>query len=74
MKKNPFFLIIFAVLFCASLFAEQIVLERNVTNHVYSFYDKKWFDESGTVRIYLNEFTNSSGKNSVGLLQLSPTC
>lgn len=62
MKKNPFFLIIFSVLFCTSLFAEQIVLERNVANHVYSFYDKKWFDESGLVRIHLNEFTSKSGK------------
>lgn len=62
MKKNIFFLIIFSVLFCTNLFAERLVLERNVTNHVQRYYDKVWFDESGTVRIYVNEFTNASGK------------
>lgn len=62
MKKNSFFLIIFSVLFCANLFAGQIVLERTVNNHAYSFYDKKWFDEPGPVRIHLNEFTSKSGE------------
>lgn len=62
MKKNIFFLIIFSILFCTNLFAEQLVLERNVTNHVQRYYDNAWFDESGTVRIYVNEFTNASGK------------
>ena len=62
MKKNLFFLIIFSIIFCTNLFAEQLVLERKVTNHVQRYYDKKWFDESGTVRIYVNEFTNTSGK------------
>ncbi|WP_288303580.1 hypothetical protein [uncultured Treponema sp.] len=60
MKKNPFFLIIFSVLFCTSLSAKQMVLERNVTNHVQRYHDEKWFDESGLVRIYLNEFTNKN--------------
>lgn len=62
MKKKSIFLIILSVLLCTSLFAKQFVLERNISNHVYSSLDKKWFDESGTVRIYVNEFTNDSGK------------
>lgn len=61
MKKNIFFFIIFSIIF-TNLFAEQIVLERNVTNRVQRYYDKKWFEEDGTVSIYLQEFTNDAGK------------
>lgn len=60
MKKKSIFLIIFSVLFCTSLSAKQMVLERNVTNHVQRYHDGKWFDESGLVRIYLNEFENKN--------------
>ncbi|MCR4741806.1 MAG: hypothetical protein K5866_02890 [Treponema sp.] len=53
-------------MFCTNLFAEQLVLERKVTNHVQRYYDKIWFDEAGTVRIYLNEFISASGKEKFG--------
>ena len=42
--KNIF--IIFSIIF-TNLFAEQIVLERNVTNRVQRYYDKEWFEENG---------------------------
>ena len=53
-------------LFCTNLFAERLVLERKVTNHVQRYYDKTWFDEAGTVRIFVNEFTSGSGKEKFG--------
>ena len=53
---------IILLLFCTNLFAEQLVLERKVTNHVQRYYDKTWFDEAGTVRIYLNEFSDDKGR------------
>lgn len=47
MKHFLFPTIIF-FLFCTNLFAEQLVLERKVTNHVQRYYDKTWFDEAST--------------------------
>ena len=66
MKKHFLLSTIISLLFCTNLFAEQLVLERKVTNHVQRYYDKTWFDEAGTVRLYLNEFTSGSGKEKFG--------
>ena len=65
MKKLILFLIL-SILFCTNIFAEKIVLERKLTNHVQRYYDKRWFDESGTVKIYANEFTSDNGKEKFG--------
>ena len=67
-RKGSHFLLptIISLLFCTNLFSEQLVLERNVNNHVLRYYDKTWFDEAGTVRIYVNEFTSASGKEKFG--------
>ena len=62
MKKYFLLPTIISLLFCTNLFAEQLVLERKVTNHVQRYYDKTWFDEAGTVRIYLNEFSDDKGR------------
>ena len=62
MRKQFNFLILFLLFFCTNLSAEQLVLERKVTNHVQRYYDKTWFDEAGTVRIYLNEFSDDKGR------------
>ena len=65
--KNHFLLPTIIIFFCCTnLFAEQLVLERKVTNHVQRYYDKTWFDEAGTVRIFVNEFTSGSGKEKFG--------
>lgn len=62
MRKQSKFLFLFLLFFSSSLFSEQLVLERKVTNHVQRYYDKTWFDEAGTVRIYLNEFSDDRGR------------
>ncbi len=62
MRKQSKFLFLFLLFFSSSLFSEQLVLERKVTNHVQRYYDKTWFDEAGTVRIYLNEFSDDKGR------------
>ena len=62
MKKHFLLPTIISLLVCTNLFAEQLVLERKVTNHVQRYYDKTWFDEAGTVRIYLNEFSDDKGR------------
>ena len=66
MKKHFLLPTIISLLFCTNLFAGQLVLERKVTNHVQRYYDKTWFDEAGTVRLYVNEFTSGSGKEKFG--------
>ena len=66
MKKHFLLPTIIFFLFCTNLFAEKLVLERKVTNHVQRYYDKTWFDEAGTVRIFVNEFTSGSGKEKFG--------
>lgn len=66
MRKQSKFLFLFLLFFSSSLFSEQLVLERKVTNHVQRYYDKTWFDEAGTVRLYVNEFTSASGKEKFG--------
>lgn len=66
MKKHFLLPTIISLLFCTNLFAEQLVLERKVTNHVQRYYDKIWFDEAGTVHIFVNEFTSGSGKEKFG--------
>ena len=66
MRKQFNFLILFLLFFCTHLFAEELVLERKVTNHVQRYYDKTWFDDAGTVRLYVNEFTSASGKEKFG--------
>lgn len=66
MKKHFLLPTIIFFLFCTNLFAERLVLERKVTNHVQRYYDKTWFDEAGTVRIFVNEFTSGSGKEKFG--------
>ena len=48
MKKHFLLPTIISLLFCTNLFAEQLVLERKVTNHVQRYYDKTWFDDAGT--------------------------
>ena len=62
MRKQSKFLFLVSLFFFTNLFAEQLVLERKVTNHVQRYYDKTWFDEAGTVRIYLNEFSDDKGR------------
>jgi hypothetical protein len=62
MRKQSKFLFLFLLFFSSSLFSEQLVLERKVTNHVQRYYDKTWFDEAGTVRIYVNEFSDDKGR------------
>ena len=66
MNKHFFLPTIISLLFCTNLFAKQLVLERKVTNHVQRYYDKTWFDEAGTVRLFVNEFTNASGEEKFG--------
>lgn len=60
-KKNFVILAILSVLFCKSVFAEQIVLERAVNNNVYSYAHKRTFQDK-VVKIYVNEFTSKSDK------------
>ena len=62
MRKQSKFLFLVSLFFFTNLFAEELVLERKVTNHVQRYYDKTWFDEAGTVRIYLNEFSDDKGR------------
>lgn len=62
MRKQSKFLFLVSLFFFTNLFAEQLVLERKVTNHVQRYYDKTWFDEAGTVRIFLNEFSDDKGR------------
>ena len=66
MKKKIIFLLTFLFSLINSVFAYQIVLERPVSNKVQRYFDKKWFEESGTVKIYCNEFISSNGKEKFG--------
>lgn len=62
MRKQSKFLFLVSLFFFTNLFAEELVLERKVTNHVQRYYDKTWFDEAGTVRIYVKEFSDNKGR------------
>ena len=61
MKKHFLLPTIITLLFCTHLFAEQLVQERKVTNHVQHYNDKIWLKNGGknndpafrTVRIRL---------------------
>lgn len=66
MKKKIIFLLTFLFSLINNVFAYQIVLERTVSNKVQRYFDKKWFEENGTVRIYCNEFTSSDRKEKFG--------
>lgn len=66
MKKKIIFLLTFLFILVNTTFAYQIVLERTVSNKVQRYFDKKWFEEIGTVRIYCNEFTSSDRKEKFG--------
>ena len=69
MKKKIIFLLTFLFSLINSVFAYQIVLERPVSNKVQRYWPKKpetWFEESGTVKIYCNEFISSNGKEKFG--------
>ena len=66
MKKITFLITLFLVTFCSSVFAEKLVLERNINNEIFCFYDKTWKKEQGTVKIYKNEFTSTDGKEKFG--------
>lgn len=67
MKKKIIFLLTFLFSLINNVFAYQIVLERPVSNKkVQRYFDKKWFEESGTVKIYCNEFISSNGKEKFG--------
>lgn len=66
MKKKIIFLLTFLFILVNTTFAYQIVLERTVSNKVQRYFDKKWFEENGTVRIYCNEFTSSDRKEKFG--------
>lgn len=62
MRKQSKFLFLVSLFFFTNLFAEELVLERKVSNHVQRYYDKTWFDEAGTVRIYVKEFSDNKGR------------
>lgn len=66
MKKKIIFLLTFLFSLINNVFAYQIVLERPVSNKVQRYFNKKWFEESGTVKIYCNEFISSNGKEKFG--------
>lgn len=66
MKKKIIFLLTFLFSLINTTFAYQIVLERTVSNRVQRYFDEKWFEESGTVKIYCNELTSSNGKEKFG--------
>lgn len=66
MKKKIIFLLTFLFILVNTTFAYQIVLERTVSNKVQRYFDKKWFKENGTVRIYCNEFISSDKKEKFG--------
>ena len=75
MKKKIIFLLTFLFSLINNVFAYQIVLERTVSNKVQRYFenkkakkpeDIKWLEESGTVRIYCNEFTSSDRKEKFG--------
>lgn len=66
MKKITFLITLFLVTFCYSVFAEKLVLERNINNEIFCFYDKTWKKEQGTVKIYINEFTSTDEKEKFG--------
>ena len=65
MKKKIIFITILLTTLFTSVFAEVLVLERNINNEVI-FYksseDDEIFKENGTVRMYLNEFVNAKGE------------
>lgn len=55
--KKKLLLCVFLTIICMCAFTEDIVLERNVNTQ-----DNPYFNESGTVQIYLHEYTNPEGK------------
>lgn len=65
MKKKILIITILLTTLFTSVFAEVLVLERNINNEVI-FYksseDDEIFKENGTVRMYLNEFVNAKGE------------
>ena len=65
-KKTFTLLTILLIGICNNLFAEKILLERQVNNNVFRYYDKTWHKEQGTVKMYLNEFTSADGKEKFG--------
>ena len=54
--KKKLLLCVFLTIICMCAFTEDIVLERNVNTQ-----DNPYFNESGTVSIYLHEYTNPEG-------------
>ena len=69
MKKKIIFLLTFLFSLINNVFAYQIVLERPVSNKVQRYWPRKpetWFEESGTVKIYCNEFISSNRKEKFG--------
>lgn len=55
--KKKLLLCVFLTIICMCAFTEDIVLKRNVSTQ-----DNPYFNESGTVSIYLHEYTNPEGK------------
>ena len=57
MKKKLLLCVFLTIICIVCAFTEDIVLERNVNTQ-----DNPYFNESGTVSIYLHEYTNPEGK------------
>lgn len=57
MKKKLLLCVFLTIICMVCAFTEDIVLERNVNTQ-----DNPYFNESGTVSIYLHEYTNPEGK------------